>query len=50
MKPYGTAHSILCAKSMIDSPFIVINADDYYGRDGFAKIHNYLISDKENKC
>ena len=47
-KPYGTAHSILCAKSMIDSPFIVINADDYYGRDGFAKIHNYLISDKNN--
>ena len=42
-KPYGTAHAIYCAKDVIDSPFIVINADDYYGTEGFEKIHDYLI-------
>lgn len=50
-KPYGTGHCILCAKDAIDSPFLVINADDYYGKEGFVKIHNYLInakSDEEN--
>ena len=46
-KPYGTAHAIYCAKEMIDSPFIVINADDYYGIEGFQKIHEYLVSDEE---
>ena len=49
-KPYGTAHCLLCAKDIIDAPFCVINADDYYGVEGFKKIHDYLIShtDKEN--
>ncbi len=42
-KPYGTAHAIYCAKDLIDSPFIVINADDYYGTEGFKKVHEYLI-------
>ena len=41
-KPYGTAHAIYCAKDIIDSPFIVINADDYYGNEGFKVIHDYL--------
>ena len=43
-KPYGTAHAIYCAKDVIDSPFIVINADDYYGTEGFQKIHEHLIT------
>ena len=43
-KPYGTAHAIYCAKDFIDSPFIVINADDYYGNEGFKEIHEYLTS------
>ena len=47
-KPYGTAHCILCAKDIIDSPFVVINADDYYGRDGFVKIHNFLVDNSDN--
>lgn len=42
-KPYGTAHALYCAKDVIDSPFIVINADDYYGNEGFKKIHDYLL-------
>lgn len=56
VKPYGTAHAIFCAKEFIDSPFVVINADDYYGSEGFAKIHDYLVEksiendDKLNMC
>ena len=49
IKPYGTGHCILCAKHLIDSPFVVINADDYYGKSGFQKIHNFLISNQKNK-
>ncbi len=53
-KPYGTAHAIYCAKEIIDSPFIVINADDYYGEEGFVKVHQFLSSitksDKYNMC
>ena len=45
-KPWGTAHAIYCAIEQIDSPFAVINADDYYGKEGFKKIHDYLISTK----
>lgn len=46
-KPYGTAHAIYCAKDVIDSPFIVINADDYYGTEGFKKIHEHLVTHAE---
>lgn len=44
-KPWGTAHAILCAKENIDQPFAVINADDFYGSDGFAKAHQFLTTD-----
>ena len=44
VKPYGTGHCILSAKDIIDSPFLVINADDYYGHEGFSKIHEYLVN------
>lgn len=43
-KPWGTGQAILCAKEVIHEPFIVINADDYYGREGFLKIHEYLVN------
>lgn len=42
-KPWGTGHALLCAKDMIHDPFVVINADDYYGKEGFVKIHDYLV-------
>lgn len=48
-KPYGTAHALYCAKDVIDSPFIVINADDYYGTEGFKKVHEYLASSGDDK-
>lgn len=50
-KPWGTGHAVLSAKNEIDEPFAVINADDYYGREAFQKIHNYICSEiSENKC
>lgn len=42
VKPWGTAHAVLSAIDVIDGPFAVINADDYYGRDAFQKIFDYL--------
>ncbi|HCU07978.1 MAG TPA: nucleotidyltransferase [Clostridiales bacterium] len=41
-KPWGTGHALLQAKPLIDGPFAVINADDYYGRDAFVSAYNYL--------
>lgn len=45
VKPWGTAHAVLCAKDAINVPFAVINADDFYGAGGFLTIHDYLASD-----
>ena len=42
-KPWGTGQAILAAKALLDTPFIVINADDYYGKEGFRIIHEYLV-------
>ena len=44
VKPWGTGHAILSCRGKIDTPFIVINADDYYGKEGFQKIHDFLIN------
>ncbi|MBP3810807.1 MAG: NTP transferase domain-containing protein [Clostridiales bacterium] len=41
-KPWGTGHAVLCAADQIDSPFAVINADDYYGKDGYVKASKFL--------
>jgi UTP-glucose-1-phosphate uridylyltransferase len=41
-KPWGTAHAVLCAKAVIKEPFAVINADDFYGSDGFQKAYDFL--------
>lgn len=48
-KPWGTAHAVLCAKDVIHEPFAVINADDYYGRDGFEKAVRFLNEDVSPK-
>lgn len=45
VKPWGTAHAIACAASVIDGPFAVINADDFYGRTSFQAIYDFLISE-----
>lgn len=44
-KPWGTAHAILSAADVIDAPFAVINADDYYGRVCFGLIYEYLCAE-----
>ena len=41
-KPWGTAHAILCCAGIVDAPFAVINADDYYGANAFTKIYDFL--------
>lgn len=48
-KPWGTAQAIIAARDLIDCPFIVINADDFYGADGFKKVHDYLIEEHDTK-
>ena len=41
-KPWGTGHAILCCKGVVDTPFVVVNADDYYGKTAFTKMYEYL--------
>ena len=41
-KPWGTGHAVLACDSLLDSPFCVINADDYYGKEGFVKAAQFL--------
>ena len=44
-KPWGTGHAVLCAKDQIDgAPFAVLNADDYYGRDCYKVIYDFLVN------
>ena len=45
VKPWGTAHAVLCAKDAINAPFAVINADDFYGPGAFREVHDFLVSD-----
>ena len=44
-KPWGTGQAVLAAKDLIHEPFAVINADDYYGKEAFRKIHDWLVQD-----
>lgn len=44
-KPWGTGHAVLAARNEINEPFAVINADDFYGRKTFEKLHSYLCSE-----
>ena len=45
-KPWGTAHAVRAARNVVREPFAVINADDFYGRDSFAKLGEFLGSDR----
>ena len=51
-KPFGTSHAVLCARNEIDgAPFAVLNADDYYGKDAFRVIYNFLrTAEKGQYC
>ena len=43
IKPWGTGQAILCCKDIVKDPFVIINADDYYGKDAFKILHDFLI-------
>jgi dTDP-glucose pyrophosphorylase len=42
-KPWGTGQAVLAARKVLDEPFVVINADDYYGKEAYVKVHEYLV-------
>ena len=44
-KPWGTGQAILCCKDLVQEPFAVIFADDYYGKEAFVKVHDYLAGE-----
>ena len=43
-KPWGTGQAVLSCKGIVKEPFVVINADDYYGKEAFKKLHDYLLN------
>lgn len=47
-KPWGTGHAILCCKGIVNEPFVIINADDYYGFEGFKILYDYLTSEHKS--
>ena len=47
VKPWGTGHAILCCKDVLDGPFAVINADDFYGPTAFSAIYDYLANNED---
>ena len=47
-KPWGTGQAILACKDLINEPFLVINADDYYGKEAYVKAYEYLTQQHEN--
>ena len=49
-KPWGTGQAVLACKGIVNEPFLVINADDYYGKEAFKLIHDFLVSDHAEKA
>lgn len=53
-KPWGTGQAVLACRDLIHEPFVVINADDYYGKEAFVQIHDFLekvnMDDEEHYC
>lgn len=49
-KPWGTGQAILCCKDVVDEPFLVINADDYYGKEAYREAYAYLTGGKDDNA
>jgi hypothetical protein len=49
VKPFGTGHAVLSCKDVIDGPFVVINADDYYGKQAFARMYEFLTTHHDDE-
>lgn len=50
VKPWGTAHAVLCCRDVVKEPFAVINADDYYGKSAFRQIADFLKNNDKDYC
>ena len=51
VKPWGTTHALMCCKEVLDGPFMVINADDYYGKNGYKLLYDFLTTTQDDeKC
>lgn len=48
VKPWGTAHAIMCCKEVVNAPFAVINADDYYGQSAFKTLYDFLTTSEDD--
>ena len=48
VKPWGTGHAVLCCRDVISGPFMVINADDYYGSHAFRSMYDFLVSHEDD--
>jgi len=48
-KPWGTGHAILMAKNVINEPFAIINADDFYGREAYKQVFDFVAESTDNK-
>ncbi len=46
-KPWGTGHAVLACRDVLKTPALVINADDYYGKEAYVAMHDYLVSEKK---
>lgn len=49
-KPWGTGQAVLSVRDIVNEPFLVINADDYYGKEVFKKIHDYMVSEMDENA
>ena len=49
VKPWGTCHAVMAARELLDGPFAVINSDDYYGADAFAKVYDVLAENDDER-
>lgn len=49
-KPWGTGQAVLSARDVIDCPFAVINADDYYGKEAYVKLHDFLSREQKSNA
>lgn len=50
VKPWGTAHAVLACKDIVDSNFVMINSDDFYGRDAYIKIKEFFDNSNDSNC
>lgn len=48
-KPFGTGHAVLCCKDAVKTPFVVVNADDYYGKHAFDGVYKHLLTAKKGE-